>query len=63
MSDRQEQWTPGALPSDAKLGTDDPDEERALVEGQLPQGTADQQQALVEAVEQEQDEGSAAAGA
>lgn len=34
MSD-QEQWTPGVLPSDAKIGTDDPAEEDAQIEGQL----------------------------
>ena len=34
MSD-QEQWTPGVLPSDAKIGTDDPDEEFRQIEGQL----------------------------
>ena len=34
MSD-QEQWTPGVLPSDAKIGTDDPAEEAAQIEGQL----------------------------
>lgn len=34
MSD-QEQWTPGTTPSDAKLGTDDPAEERRNVEGQV----------------------------
>ena len=34
MSD-QDQWTPGVLPSDAKIGTDDPDEEAAQIEGQL----------------------------
>ena len=34
MSD-QEQWTSGVLPSDAKIGTDDPDEEFRQVEGQL----------------------------
>jgi hypothetical protein len=34
MSD-QEQWTPGVLPSDAKIGTDDPAEEEAQIEGQL----------------------------
>jgi hypothetical protein len=34
MSD-QEQWTPGILPSDAKIGTDDPDEEFRQIEGQL----------------------------
>jgi hypothetical protein len=34
MSD-QEQWTPGVLPSDAKIGTDDPEEEAAQIEGQL----------------------------
>lgn len=33
--DQQEQWTPGVLPSDAKLGTDDPEEEAAQLEGQL----------------------------
>ena len=37
MSD-QEQWTPGVLPSDAKIGTDDPDEEAAQIEGQLELG-------------------------
>ena len=31
----QEQWTPGVLPSDAKIGTDDPDEEFRQIEGQL----------------------------
>ncbi len=30
-----EQWTSGVLPSDATIGTDDPDEEAAQVEGQL----------------------------
>ena len=35
MSD-QEQWTPGVLPSDAKVGTDDPEEEAEQLEGQLP---------------------------
>lgn len=34
MSD-QEQWTPGVLPSDAKIGTDDPEEEATQLEGQL----------------------------
>jgi hypothetical protein len=34
MSD-QEQWTPGVLPSDAKIGTDDPEEEFRQIEGQL----------------------------
>ena len=34
MSD-QEQWTPGVLPSDAKIGTDDPEEEAAQIEGQI----------------------------
>lgn len=31
----QEQWIPGVLPSDAKLGTDDPEEEAEQLEGQL----------------------------
>jgi hypothetical protein len=36
MTDSMEQWTPGVLPSDAKIGTDDPEEEAAQLEGQLP---------------------------
>jgi hypothetical protein len=35
MTDSMEQWTPGVLPSDAKIGTDDPEEEAAQLEGQL----------------------------
>ena len=31
----QEQWTPGTTPSDAKLGTDDPAEERENLQGQV----------------------------
>lgn len=31
----QEQWTAGVLPSDAKIGTDDPEQEAVQVEGQL----------------------------
>jgi len=31
----QEQWTPGVLPSDAKIGTDDPEQEAAQVEAQV----------------------------
>ena len=37
----QEQWTPGTTPSDAKLGTDDPAEEAANVESQVPGAGAD----------------------
>ncbi|MBA2283355.1 MAG: hypothetical protein H0W25_19270 [Acidimicrobiia bacterium] len=62
MSD-QEQWTAGNLPSDAKLGTDDPAEEAAQVAAQTHKAVVDQQSALQDAVENEQDEGSAAAGA
>ena len=39
----QEQFTPGVLPSDAKIGTDDPAEEAAQVEGQLVIGGADEE--------------------
>ncbi len=42
MSD-QEQWTPGVLPSDAKIGTDDPEEEAAQIEGQLVLDGADEE--------------------
>ena len=41
MSD-QEQWTPGVLPSDAKIGTDDPDEEARQIDGQLVMDGADE---------------------
>lgn len=41
MSD-QEQWTPGSLPSDAKLGTDDPEEEAEQLDRQLEPADADE---------------------
>ena len=44
MSD-QEQWTPGVLPSDAKIGTDDPEEEAAQIEGQLELSDQDEEPA------------------
>lgn len=40
----QEQFTPGVLPSDAKIGTDDPDEEAAQVEGQLTLEDSDEEE-------------------
>ena len=43
MSD-QEQWTPGVLPSDAKIGTDDAEEEAAQLEGQLVLGGDDEEE-------------------
>jgi hypothetical protein len=40
----QEQWTPGVLPSDAKLGTDDPEEEAEQLEGQRRPTDADEEE-------------------
>lgn len=41
-SEQQEQWTPGVLASDAKIGTDDPEQEAEQIEGQLTLDDADE---------------------
>lgn len=45
----QEQFTPGVLPSDAKLGTDDPEDEADQLDSQL---TVDHGEDLGEEIEE-----------